>query len=69
MCRVGCLFSRANGVQAWPGLYKVIMAFVKAIPQISNLFILMFLLMTIFALLGTQVPSSHHHHPLGPQQP
>ena len=49
-------------LKAWPGLYKIVMAFVKAIPQISNLFILMFLLMTIFSLLGMQVrhlPTSH----------
>ena len=41
-------------LKAWPGLYKIVMAFVKAIPQISNLFVLMFLLMFIFALLGMQ---------------
>ena len=27
-------------LRAWPGLYKIVMAFVKAIPQISNLFVL-----------------------------
>jgi hypothetical protein len=31
------------------------MAFVKSIPQISNLFVLMFLMMFIFALLGMQM--------------
>merc|ERR1719271_1267204 len=41
-------------LKAWPGLYKIVMAFVKAIPQISNLFVLMFLIMFIFALLGMQ---------------
>ena len=41
-------------LKAWPGLYKIVMAFVKSIPQISNLFVLMFLVMTIFALLGMQ---------------
>ena len=30
------------------------MAFAKAIPQISNLFVLMFLMMFIFSLLGMQ---------------
>merc|ERR1712185_779196 len=30
------------------------MAFIKSIPQITNLFILMFLMMFIFALLGMQ---------------
>ncbi|KOO27372.1 sodium channel protein type 2 subunit alpha [Chrysochromulina tobinii] len=41
-------------LKAWPGLYKIVMAFAKAIPQISNLFVLMFLVMSIFALLGMQ---------------
>ena len=41
-------------LKAWPGLYKISMAFVKAIPQISNLFFLMLIHMTIFALLGMQ---------------
>ena len=52
-------------LKAWPGLYKIVMAFVKAIPQISNLFILMFLLMTIFSLLGMQVHTLplHMHMP------
>ena len=35
------------------------MAFVKAMPQISNLFVLMFLIMFIFALLGMQVTPMH----------
>lgn len=42
-------------LKAWPGLYKIVMAFVNAVPQISNLFVLMFLLMTIFSLLGMQM--------------
>jgi hypothetical protein len=41
-------------MKAWKGLYQIVMAFVKAIPQISNLFVLMFLMMFIFALLGMQ---------------
>ena len=41
-------------LKAWPALYKIVMAFVKAVPQISNLFVLMFLMMFIFALLGMQ---------------
>jgi len=41
-------------LKAWPGLYKIVIAFAKAIPQISNLFVLMLLLMSIFALLGMQ---------------
>ena len=41
-------------LKAWPGLYKIVMSFVKAIPQISNLCVLLFILMFIFALLGMQ---------------
>ena len=42
-------------LKAWPGLFKIVMAFVNSIPQIANLFVLMLLLMFIFALLGMQV--------------
>ena len=42
-------------LKAWPGLYKIVMSFVKAVPQISNLFVLMFLMMFIFSLLGMQI--------------
>ena len=41
-------------LKAWPGLYKIVMAFVKSIPQMTNLFVLMTLLMFICALLGMQ---------------
>jgi hypothetical protein len=41
-------------LKAWPGLYHVVKSFVSAVPQICNLFVLMFLLMFIFALLGMQ---------------
>ena len=41
-------------LKAMPGLYKIVMAFIKAIPQIANVFILMFLIQFIFALLGMQ---------------
>ena len=41
-------------MKSWKGLHMIVMAFVKAIPQISNLFVLMFLMMFIFALLGMQ---------------
>ena len=41
-------------LRAWPGLYHVVKSFVAAVPQICNLFVLMFLLMFIFALLGMQ---------------
>ena len=41
-------------LKAWPGLFHVVMSFVRAISQISNLFVLMFLFMFIFALIGMQ---------------
>ena len=42
-------------LKAWPGLFKIVMAFVNSIPQIANLFMLMLILMFIFALLGMQI--------------
>ena len=42
-------------LKAWPALYKIVMAFIKGLPQISNLFVLMFLLMFIFTLLGMAI--------------
>ena len=48
-------------LKAWPGLYKIVIAFAKAIPQISNLFVLMLLLMSIFALLGEMLGGSAWH--------
>ena len=36
-------------LKAWKGLFRIVMAFMHAIPQIANLFILMLLLMFIFA--------------------
>ena len=53
-------------LKAFPSLYKIVMAFVRAIPQISNLFILMFLLMTIFSLLGMQVRHLPRSHTISP---
>eukprot|EP00966_Prymnesium_polylepis_P129823 3002238-Prymnesium_polylepis.1 len=41
-------------MKSWKGLYKIIMAFAKSIPQVGNLFILMALITLIFALLGMQ---------------
>ena len=42
-------------MKSWKGLYKIVMTVVKSIPQMSNVFILMFLINTIFALLGMQI--------------
>ena len=39
-------------MRSWKGLYKICMTFIKALPQMSNLFVLTFLLLVIFSLLG-----------------
>jgi hypothetical protein len=39
-------------MRAWRGLHRVCMAFVRALPQLSNLLSLVVLVMTVFALLG-----------------
>jgi voltage-dependent calcium channel L type alpha-1S len=48
------LIRLARLLKAWPGLYTIVKAFIKAVPQMQNVFILMFLLMVIGALLGMQ---------------
>ena len=55
-------------LKAWPGLFKIVMAFARAVPQIANLFLLMVLVMAIFSLLGMQVtgyrsPCPRHPYP------
>ena len=42
-------------MKSWKGLYKVISTVVRAIPQMSNVLILVALVSMIFALLGMQV--------------
>ena len=42
-------------MKSWKGLYKICMTFIKSIPQMANLFVLMFLVMVIFSLLGMQL--------------
>ena len=42
-------------MRSWRGLYKILSTFLKALPQMRNLFILMVLFMIIFALLGMQI--------------
>ena len=42
-------------MRSWKGLYKIVTTFGKAIPQMSNLFVLMFLVAVIFSLLGMQI--------------
>ncbi|KOO32672.1 voltage-gated ion channel superfamily [Chrysochromulina tobinii] len=42
-------------MRSWKGLYKVVSTFGKALPQMSNLLVLLTLIMTIFSLLGMQI--------------
>jgi voltage-dependent calcium channel L type alpha-1D len=42
-------------MKSWKGLYKIIVCFGKAAPQMGNIFVLMFLGLLIFALLGMQL--------------
>ncbi|KOO27419.1 voltage-gated ion channel superfamily, partial [Chrysochromulina tobinii] len=42
-------------MRSWVGLYKIINTVVSAVPQMSNVLILMFLICTVFALLGMQL--------------
>ena len=46
-------------MKSWKGLYNICMTFVKALPQMVNLFILTFLILVIFSLLGMQVRCTH----------
>ena len=38
----------------WQGLYKTVATFIKALPHMTNVLVLMLLCMTIFSLLGMQ---------------
>jgi len=42
-------------MKSWKGLYKIIVTFGKAMPQMVNIFVLMFLALLIFSLLGMQL--------------
>jgi hypothetical protein len=42
-------------MKSWKGLYKIVSTFLKVVPQMTNLFILMVLFMLIFSLLGMQI--------------
>lgn len=41
--------------RAWRGLYTVLATVMQALPQMRNVFLLLFLMTTIFALLGMEV--------------
>jgi hypothetical protein len=42
-------------MRSWQGLYKIVATFVKALPQLGNMSILMFITILIFALMGMQI--------------
>ena len=48
-------------MKSWKGLYKIISTVVQAMPQLSNVLILMFLIDLIFALLGMQIFGGKFH--------
>ena len=42
-------------MKSWKGLYKIITTFIRALPHLSNLFILVMLMVFMFSLFGTQL--------------
>ena len=46
-------------MRSWQGLYKIIITFVRAMPQMGNLLILLLLTIFMFSLIGMQVPRTH----------
>ena len=42
-------------MRSWKGLYKIVITFIRALPQMNNLVVLMVLTMFMFALLGMQL--------------
>ena len=48
-------------MRSWRGLYKVMQTVVEALPQMSNVFVLLFLITMIFALLGMELFGGEFH--------
>ena len=42
-------------MKSWKGLYKIVMTLVKALPQMSNVVILMVIIIIVFALVGKEM--------------
>ena len=66
MLRMLRIVRAVRALRKWKAMMDLIGAFVKAIPQVANLMILMFVLMFIFAIIGMQVgdlATSHHIPP------
>jgi hypothetical protein len=49
----------ARLVRFWPGMQRVFAALLSASPQLANVFCLLFIFMTVFALLGMQIFAGH----------
>ena len=59
-------------MRSWRGLYQIVSTFLRVMPQMSNLVVLILLSMFMFALLGMQVglpPSSPLLPPFSPPSP
>ena len=54
ICHLANLICSAGGLSK--GLYRIVMTFIKSLPQLANILILMSLILVIFALFGMQVP-------------
>ncbi len=52
-------------MKSWKGLYKIILTFGKALPQMGNIFVLMSLILVIFALLGMQILGGQYNPSTG----
>ena len=68
MLRMLRIVRAVRALRKWKAMMDLIGAFVKAIPQVANLMILMFVLMFIFAIIGMQVGdlATSHHIPSHP---
>ena len=52
-------------MRSWTGLYRIVSSFLKALPQLSNMFVLMFLTMLIFSIMGMQLFGGRYDESVG----
>jgi hypothetical protein len=52
-------------MRSWQGLYRIVSSFIKALPQLFNMFVLMFLTMLIFSLMGMQLFGGKYDEAVG----
>ena len=52
-------------MRSWKGLYRIVSSFIRALPQLFNMFVLMFLTMLIFALMGMQLFGGQYDEKVG----